>query len=161
MTGKGTVAIAAAAAASIGAAAILWALVLSAPAPEPPQVVLIVPTLEPDAPAAPPPVYAAEMTDSGARRFFDHVATQVAATGSMDGGAYAAAFVAAGVPGELVEASESVTTDGYAAETVQFSVRWADRCVIGDVGHGTYTSQVEPAFHWGTCLAGNTRPRTW
>ncbi|MFE6967229.1 DUF6993 domain-containing protein [Agromyces sp. NPDC057679] len=162
MSTRTNLALATAVAGTLGVAAILWSFVIQAPAPVPPKAPpAAVETNDPNFEPAPPPSYGETTTDAAAKLFFDDVAGQVAATGSMDGAVYAAAFVAAGVPGELIEVTETRTPVGYEAETVQFSVRWEDRCVIGDVGHGKFTSQAIEATHYGTCLIGSTRPRDW
>jgi len=46
---------------------------------------------------------------------------------------------------------------------VQFAVRWAEECLIGQYGpaSGGYHSLVAPRLSTGTCLAGQTRPIDW
>ncbi|KQO98907.1 DUF6993 domain-containing protein [Leifsonia sp. Leaf264] len=130
--------------------------------PEPPEPPAPKPTptaaaVNPGHIAVPEP-YDPEASVAQAERFFDRVAGTVAGTGAMDGAAYIQAFRAAGVPDDVMEVTDHNGTAGTMQETVQFSVRYGNTCLIGDVGHGTFTSTTMPETHWDTCLIGGTRP---
>ena len=55
------------------------------------------------------------------------------------------------------------STVGNPAESIQFSVRWGQECLIGQVGPatGAPVTVVVPALAEGTCLIGDTRPIDW
>ncbi|QJU55927.1 hypothetical protein HL652_04525 [Herbiconiux sp. SALV-R1] len=60
-----------------------------------------------------------------------------------------------------MQVTVDTTTVGVEADSIQFSVKWGDDCLIGQYGHGEYTSMVAPALGTGTCLIGQTRPIDW
>ncbi|MCW4459725.1 hypothetical protein [Microbacterium sp. MPKO10] len=70
------------------------------------------------------------------------------------------ALVEAGFDKSAMEVTEDYSTVGNRAESIQFSVRWKDACLIGQNGDavGGYHSVVMPVLDSGTCLVGNTRP---
>ena len=55
------------------------------------------------------------------------------------------------------------STVGNPAESIQFSVRWGDECLVGQVGPatGAPVTVVVAALAEGTCLVGETRPIAW
>ena len=81
----------------------------------------------------------------------------------MSGRAYIDALVAAGFDKTTMQVTQDKTTVGNPAESLQFSVRWGDECLIGQVGPatGTPVTVVAPALAEGTCLVGRTRPIDW
>jgi hypothetical protein len=82
---------------------------------------------------------------------------------SVSGRAYIDALVAAGFDKAAMQVTEDQSTVGNPAETLQFSVRWGEQCLIGQVGPatGTPVTVVVPALAEGTCLVGHTRPIDW
>jgi len=60
-----------------------------------------------------------------------------------------------------MQVTPDITTVGVAADSIQFSVRWGADCLIGQYGHGVYTSSVMPALGTGSCLVGQTRAIDW
>lgn len=149
--------------ANLAATAIVAGLawMLFAPAPAEPPTVVKTPSATAAAtaqPIVPETRFSADMTESQATDFFNHVAGNVAGTGSMDGAQYVQAFRDLGVPDDIIQVTSSDTTIGVPAESIQFSIRWGSTCIIGDVGHGSFTSTVAPATHWESCLLGATRP---
>lgn len=78
------------------------------------------------------------------------------------GRAYVDALVAAGFDKAAMQVTRDVSTVGNAAESIQFSVRWGEECLIGQVGPetGDPVTSVEAAID-GVCLIGNTRPIDW
>lgn len=81
----------------------------------------------------------------------------------VTGRAYVDALAAAGFDKAAMELTPDVTTVGNPAESIQFSVRWGDECLIGQVGPATGepVTVVAAVLTEGTCLVGRTRPITW
>ena len=79
------------------------------------------------------------------------------------GRAYVDALAAAGFDKGAMQLTPDQSTVGNPAESIQFSVRWGQECVIGQVGPatGTPVTVVVPALAEGTCLIGDTRPIDW
>jgi hypothetical protein len=79
------------------------------------------------------------------------------------GRAYVDALVAAGFDKSAMQVTEDTTTVGNPAESIQFSVRWNEECLIGQVGPATGepVTVVMPVLAEGTCLIGQTRPIDW
>ena len=92
--------------------------------------------------------------------FFDAVNEKVIAENpdalGMD---FIDALVEAGFEKSAMEVTEDYSTVGNRAESIQFSVRWKDKCLIGQNGEavGGYHSVVMNMLDAGTCLVGNTR----
>ena len=79
------------------------------------------------------------------------------------GRAYVDALVATGFDKAAMQVTEDFSTVGNPAESIQFSVRWGDECLIGQVGPATGepVAVVAPVLAEGTCLIGQTRPIDW
>ncbi|MDT0181551.1 hypothetical protein Q9S36_15340 [Microbacterium sp. ARD31] len=79
------------------------------------------------------------------------------------GRAYIDALVTAGFDKTQMELTPDTSTVGNPAESIQFSVRWGDDCLIGQVGPATGEplSTVVPVLVEGRCLVGETRPIDW
>ncbi|WP_292676195.1 MULTISPECIES: hypothetical protein [unclassified Microbacterium] len=95
---------------------------------------------------------------------FTEVMNAVAATdASVQGRAYIDALVTAGFPKDAMEVTQDLTTVGNAADSIQFSVRWAGECLVGQVGPSVAvpTALVLPLTPTGTCLVGQTRAIDW
>lgn len=110
------------------------------------------PTFDPEAPA------------DEAVVFFDSVnAATLEANAAADGRAFIDGLVAAGFDKATMEVTSDSTTIGNAADSIQFSVRWGESCLIGQNGAavGGYHSTVGPLLGSGTCLIGSTRPIDW
>jgi hypothetical protein len=147
------------------AAAVVLAGILAGCSPTQPQA-----TPKPsasEAPAATPS--AAPSFDPGAPAdeaivFFDTVNTAtLEANAAADGRAFIDGLVAAGFDKTAMEVTSDSTTIGNAADSIQFSVRWGESCLIGQNGAavGGYHSTVGPLLGSGTCLIGSTRPIDW
>lgn len=94
---------------------------------------------------------------------FDAAVAQVwAGTNPVSSLAYIDALVAAGFDKAAMQATNDISTVGYAAESIQFSVRWGDAdCLIGQVGPSTGDQPVTaimPQLADGRCLVGETMP---
>lgn len=157
---------------ALGALVLLVAAtVVSACAPEPgpsPNGESAAPSAStsPAAPA-PGPDPAATLVPEGTAAdnlpLFSRVVAQVWASEQRDEGrAYIDALVAAGFDKAAMQVTADRSTVGNAAESILFSVRWSEECLIGQVGPetGDPVTAVEAAID-GTCLIGNTRPIDW
>jgi hypothetical protein len=116
--------------------------------PEPTEA----PTLNPDGTAA----------DNLA--YFDGVAQSVLAAAPEAGGeAFVNALVAGGFAKADMEVGFDRTSVDLAADSVQWSVRFNEGCLIGQFGpaSGGYQSMVTPILATGSCLIGATRPIDW
>jgi hypothetical protein len=97
------------------------------------------------------------------KAFFDDVNARTAANAEAGGRDFVDALVAAGFDKGAMELTKDTTTLGDRAESVQFSVRWQDSCLIGQFGPsvGGYHSTIQPVLGTGLCLIGDTRPIDW
>ncbi len=79
------------------------------------------------------------------------------------GRAYVDALVDAGFDKSVMQVTEDTSTVGNQAESIQFSVRWGDECLVGQVGPATGdpVAVVVPVLAEGICLIGQTRPIDW
>lgn len=120
-------------------------------------------TPAPTTPAAPLELRP-ELSASENLAFFDSVnAAVVAANAEAGGRAFIDALVAAGFDKATMEVSSDLTTEGKAADSVQFAVRFQDECLVGQYGpaSGGYHGAVRPLLGTGDCLVGETRPIDW
>lgn len=79
------------------------------------------------------------------------------------GRAYIDALSAAGFDKGSMQVTSDETTIGNAAESIEFSVRVGDECLVGQVGPsiGDPVTAVLPGLSTGGCLVGQTRPIDW
>lgn len=95
---------------------------------------------------------------------FAAVTASVWASGDRAAGrAYVDALTAAGFDKAAMQVTRDTSTVGNPAESIQFSVRWGDECLVGQVGPATGdpVTVVVPVIAEGTCLVGETRPIDW
>lgn len=96
--------------------------------------------------------------------YFDQVnkATLAAKPGAQ-GRDFIDALVAAGFAKADMQLTVDTTTIGLKANSIQFSVRMGDTCLIGQNGAdaGGYSSMAVPVLASGSCLVGQTRPIDW
>lgn len=114
--------------------------------------------------AAPAPTYVAGGTAKENLPVF--AATVEKVWGSSDkahGRAYVDALVAVGFDKSAMQVTDDTSTVGNAAESIQFSVRMGDQCLVGQVGPATGdpVTTVLPVLGGGVCLLGKTRPINW
>lgn len=132
------------------------------PTPTPTQT-----TAAPTATPTPTPTGPALVPDGSAEDnlpLFAQVVNTVAATDARaQGRAYVDALVAAGFPKAQMQVTNDLTTVGNPADSIQFSVKWAGECLVGQVGPSTPapTALVLPLVPGDTCLIGQTRPIDW
>ncbi|WP_165068637.1 DUF6993 domain-containing protein [Marisediminicola senii] len=70
-------------------------------------------------------------------------------------------LVAAGFDRSAMQVTPDATAIGRDVDSVQFSVRIADRCLVGQARSTGYTSIVAPGIIGGACLVGSTRAIDW
>jgi hypothetical protein len=95
---------------------------------------------------------------------FTHTVEQVwASERKAEGRAYIDALVAVGFAKSAMQVTNDESTVGNPAESIEFSVRVGDQCLVGQVGPaiGKPVATVLPVMGGGTCLLGNTRPINW
>lgn len=122
------------------------------------------PAATPATPAPTGPVLVPDGSASDNLPLFTEVMEAVAATDARaQGRAYIDALVAAGFPKAAMEVTNDQTTVRNPADSIQFSVRWAGECLVGQVGPSvpTPTAMVLPLVPGDTCLIGQTRAIDW
>ncbi|MFJ8893531.1 DUF6993 domain-containing protein [Leifsonia sp. NPDC102414] len=96
--------------------------------------------------------------------FFDKVnKATLAANPAAKGRDFVDALVAAGFDKSAMQLTVDTTTIGLAANSIQFSVKLGDTCLIGQNGAdaGGYSSMTTPVLGNGGCLIGQTRAIDW
>jgi hypothetical protein len=96
--------------------------------------------------------------------YFDTVNhATLAANPNAQGRDFIDALVKAGFTKADMQVTVDTTTIGLKANSIQFSVRMGDTCLIGQNGAdaGGYSSMVTPVLSTGNCLIGQTRPIDW
>lgn len=126
------------------------------------------PTSAPPTPTASETVQAPAFAPQGSAADNLPVFTQVVQTvaGSPDavsGRAYIDALVGVGFDKAAMQVTEDESTVGNPAESIQFSVRWGEECLVGQVGPatGAPVTTVMSGLASGGCLVGATRPIDW
>ncbi len=103
-----------------------------------------------------------EGTAADNKPFFDQVNQALIASNPQAGGVeFTSNLRSSGFDIAAMQVTPDITTVGVAADSIQFSVRWGDQCLIGQYGHGAYTSMVAPPIATGACLIGQTRAIDW
>ncbi|MBN9197266.1 MAG: hypothetical protein J0I33_01295 [Microbacterium ginsengisoli] len=95
--------------------------------------------------------------------FAQTVASVWSGPDQVHGRAYIDALVADGFSKADMQVTNDETTIGRAVESLQFSVRLGDECLIGQVGPtiASPVTEVAPGLVSGGCLIGQTRPINW
>lgn len=122
------------------------------------------PTGDPTSTAPPEPTLVPEGTAADNLPLFAAVTAAVwASEDRAEGRAYVDALTAAGFDKAAMQVTRDSSTVGNPAESIQFSVRWGDECLVGQVGPATGdpVAVVVPVLAEGTCLVGETRPIDW
>lgn len=112
----------------------------------------------------PPPVFDPAGDAKTNLPFFDHVALGVLAANADAGGAdFINALTAGGFDKTQMQVTPDRTAVDLVADSIQFSVRINDDCLIGQNGPATqgYHSMVAPILATGMCLVGTTRQIDW
>lgn len=114
-----------------------------------------------DAPSSAPAALVPGGTAEENKPFFDATVTaQLAADTASTGQQIAAALVAAGFSASDMQLTSDTTSVGLDADSIQFSVRIGDACIVGQNGSGSggFTSAVLAPLATGTCLVGRSVP---
>lgn len=96
--------------------------------------------------------------------FLETISKVWASDGKLAGRNYIDALVAAGFTDKsAMQLSPDLTTIGDPVDTIQFSVRWKDQCLLGQVGPmtGNPTATVAPVLADGRCMFGTLRAIDW
>jgi hypothetical protein len=145
--------------AALASVAVLVGCTSSTPTPTPSATA----SATPAATGSPAIALVPEGTAEENKPFFDEVNAQTATDAEAGGRDFVDALVAAGFDKEAMEVTQDATTLGDRAESIQFSVRWQDSCLIGQFGPavGGYHSTLQPVLGTGRCLIGETRTIDW
>jgi hypothetical protein len=91
--------------------------------------------------------------------FFDQVNGEfIAAGANLNGAGFIDNLAAAGYPREDMEVTPDQTAIGLGADSIMFSVRLGDTCLIGQYGNIGYASTTTDLLSTGTCLIGTPHP---
>lgn len=96
--------------------------------------------------------------------FFTQVVTGVwNGPDQVAGRAYIDALSSAGFDKGQMQVTPDESTIGNSAESIEFSVRMGEACLVGQVGPsiGNVVTTVLPGLSSGGCLIGQTRPIDW
>lgn len=94
--------------------------------------------------------------------FFDKVAAEFFLNNGMGDGRETIEFlVANGFRKEDMQVTPDTTALGIPVDSLVFSVRIKDECLIGQYSASGFTSIIAPILGTGTCLVGTTRPIDW
>lgn len=121
-------------------------------------------TATPSAGTAAAPALVPGGTAQENQAFFDQVNhATLAAKPDAQGRDFIDALVAGGFTKADMQVTVDTTTIGLKANSIQFSVKMGDSCLIGQNGAdaGGYYSMVTPVLSTGTCLIGQTRAIDW
>jgi hypothetical protein len=116
-------------------------------------------TADPTAPALVP----GGSADDNLAVFSTVTAAVWAGADRLSGRAYIDALVQAGFDKSAMQVTHDRSTVGNPAESIQFSVRWGEECLMGQVGPATGepVTAVMPVLQEGSCLIGRTRDIDW
>lgn len=108
------------------------------------------------------PEFQAEGSAFANRAYFDHVNERLfAESPDARGRDIIDNLVAAGFDKARMEVTADRTPLGNPTEAIEFSVGIGDDCLVGQWGHGEYSSIIAPVLGTGTCLVGATRTIDW
>lgn len=123
------------------------------------------PTVSATATATPAPEVAVldpSGTAASNQAFFDAtLEALLAANPDPDGRTIIDTLVGAGFDKAAMELTPDKTAIGLDADSVQFTVKFADGCIVGQQGNVGYHSAVLPVLSTGKCLIGATRAINW
>lgn len=134
-----------------------------APEPEPEPTPTAEPTSAP-APDEPPLELQPDGTAEDNLPYFASIVEEVwSGPDAAAGRAYVDALTAGGFDRAAMQVTEDQSTVGNPAESLQFSVRWGEECLVGQVGPATGdpVATVLPGLAGGGCLLGATRSIDW
>ena len=96
------------------------------------------------------------------KAWFDAANTRLIGTNSeANGRAIIDSLVAAGFDRASMQLTPDKTSIDGGVDSILFSVKIRDSCLLGQYGAGGYSSAVEPVLKSGLCLIGKTRAIDW
>jgi hypothetical protein len=110
------------------------------------------------------PVLAPDAAAADNQAYFDSVVAATLATEANPAGrTIIDALTAAGFDKAAMQVTADTTTEGKPVDSIQFSVRFNDECIVGQNGpsSGGYHSAITPLLGSGTCLVGATPQIDW
>ena len=111
---------------------------------------------------APAPTYAPGGTAQANKAYFDSInQALITANNSVTGKSIIDSLVAAGFDKSKMQLTPDKTSINVNADSVLFSVRIGDSCLLGQHSGAEYVSSVQKALQSGACLIGQTRPIDW
>ena len=111
---------------------------------------------------APAPSYRSDGTAQANKAFFDAVNGKLfAGNGSANGRTIIDSLVAAGFDKFAMQVTPDKTSINGGADSILFSVKIGDSCLLGQHGGSGYSSAVDAALKSGLCLIGKTRAIDW
>mgnify|MGYP000069999948 FL=1 len=122
------------------------------------------PTASPKDATIPAPAASFRPDSSAAanKAWFDAANTRLfVANQSANGRAIIDSLVAAGFDKASMQLTPDTTSIDGGVDSILFSVKIRDSCLLGQHGAGGYSSAVEPALKSGLCLIGKTRAIDW
>lgn len=94
--------------------------------------------------------------------YFDEVNSRLfAEQGMADGRVIVDTLAAAGFDKAAMEVGYDSTEIGLDVDTINFSVKIGEECLVGQFVPAAYTGAVTSVLGSGTCLVGQTRPIDW
>jgi len=140
----------------------LAALLLSGCAQQPSPVPSVSSSAGPTASPSAAPSLDLEGTADDNLAYFNQVnAALFAANGGADGRTIIDNLVAAGFDKTTMQVTADKTAINGSVDSILFSVKLGESCLLGQHGGGGYTGSVAPALNTGSCLIGLTRPIDW
>ena len=110
----------------------------------------------------PAPSFVAGGTAQDNMPYFDSVnSALISANNSVTGRAIIDSLVAAGFDKANMQLTPDKTSINGKADSVLFSVRIGDSCLLGQHSGAEYVSSVQKALQSGACLVGQTRAVDW
>jgi hypothetical protein len=119
---------------------------------------------EPSSTPTPDPVFVPSGSAEENRAFFDWTASAVITSDpDAKGRDFIDALVAAGFSKSDMQVTPDETSIGLAADSVQFSVKIGDLCLVGQYGPKSdgYHGDLVAPIATGACLVGRTRTIDW
>ena len=108
------------------------------------------------------PTYAAGGSADQNLAYFDQVNNRLfASNGGANGRTIIDNLVAAGFTKANMQVTPDKTSINGTVDSILFSVRFGNECLLGQHGGGGYTSAVQAALAGGTCIVGRTRAIDW
>ena len=119
-------------------------------------------TASPKNTAAPVPSYPPDGSAEASRARFDAANTKlIGANSRANGRAIIDSLVTAGFDKATMQVTPDNTSINGEVDSILFSVKIGDSCLLGQRGGGGYSSSIEPALKTGLCLIGKTRAIDW